>query len=280
MTDSIRTIAFIGAGNMTRSIIGGLINSNYPADKIIATNRSTGKLESLKADFNVVTSNDNIEAAKVADVIVLAVKPQMMEGLLNQLADSGLDLANKLFISIAAGIQTPRLQTMLKSSSEHAYKIIRTMPNTPSLLSLGLTGLYAPSNIEQADKDFAEQMMNAVGKSVWVETEAGIDNITAAAGSAPAYFFLFMESIETEALKLGFSKQQAREIVQQVALGSAQMVCHNPDVSISELRARVTSKGGTTAEAVRVYQEHDLNLISHNAMQAAIKRAQEMASQI
>ncbi len=280
MTDSIRTIAFIGAGNMTRSIIGGLINSNYPADKIIATNRSTGKLDSLKADFNVVTSNDNIEATKTADVIVLAVKPQMMEGLLNQLADAGLDLTNKLFISIAAGIQTPRLQAMLKSSSESAYKIIRTMPNTPSLLSLGLTGLYAPNNIEQADKDFAEQMMNAVGKSVWVETEAGIDNITAAAGSAPAYFFLFMESIEAEALKLGFSEQQAREIVQQVALGSAQMVCHNPDVSISELRARVTSKGGTTAEAVRVYQEHDLNLISHNAMQAAIKRAQEMASQI
>ena len=218
MTDSIRTIAFIGAGNMTRSIIGGLINSSYPADKIIATNRSTGKLDSLKADFNVVTSNDNIDAAKTADVIVLAVKPQMMEGLLNQLADSGLDLTNKLFISIAAGIQTPRLQAMLKSSSKSAYKIIRTMPNTPSLLSLGLTGLYAPNNIEHADKDFAEQMMNAVGKSVWVETEAGIDNITAAAGSAPAYFFLFMESIEAEALKLGFSEQQAREIVQQVAL--------------------------------------------------------------
>ncbi|NTS78084.1 pyrroline-5-carboxylate reductase [Catenovulum sp. SM1970] len=274
-----RKIAFIGAGNMTRSIIGGLIKNGYDAKAIFAANPSLPKLDALKSDFGIETSQSNQEVAKQADVIVLAVKPQMMADMLAKLIESGIDLSSKLFISIAAGILVDRLQNML-GGENNTFKIIRTMPNTPSLLGLGLTGLYAPSNIAQQDKDFANDMMNAVGKSIWVQDEAGIDKIIAVAGSAPAYFFLFMESIEQEAINLGFSQEDARAIVQQVALGSAQMVCQNPELAISQLRENVTSKGGTTAEAIRTYEESELRQISQKAMQAAIARAEEMAKLI
>ena len=267
-----RTLAFIGAGNMSRSIIAGLIQAGYPAGRIIAANPSRPKLDELADQFGIRITQNNAEAAREADVIVLAVKPQLMAAMLEALVAELGSLAGKLLISIAAGIKVERLQEM---AGGHA-RIIRTMPNTPSLLGLGMTGLYAPTGIEQADRDFAEQMMQAVGKTLWVAQESGINGVIAAAGSAPAYFFLFMQGIAEEAEAMGFTPEQARLLVQQTALGAAAMVEQNPELSLQALREQVTSKGGTTAEAVKTFQEQGLKPLTARAMQAAVTRAAEM----
>lgn len=267
-----RTLAFIGAGNMSRSIIAGLIQAGYPAGRIIAANPSRPKLDELADQFGIRITQNNAEAAREADVIVLAVKPQLMAAMLEALVAELGSLAGKLLISIAAGIKVERLQEMAGGHS----RIIRTMPNTPSLLGLGMTGLYAPTGIEQADRDFAEQMMQAVGKTLWVAQESGINGVIAAAGSAPAYFFLFMQGIAEEAEAMGFTPEQARLLVQQTALGAAAMVEQNPELSLQALREQVTSKGGTTAEAVKTFQEQGLKPLTARAMQAAVTRAAEM----
>ena len=264
-----RTLAFIGAGNMSRSIIAGLIQAGYPAERIIAANPSRPKLDELASQFGIRITQDNTEAAREAEVIVLAVKPQLMAGMLTTLVAELGSLDGKLLISIAAGI---RVQEMAGGHE----RIIRTMPNTPSLLGLGMTGLYAPPAIGQADRAVAEQMMQSVGKTLWVDEEAGINGVIAAAGSAPAYFFLFMQAIAEEAEAMGFTPEQARLLVQQTALGAAAMVEQNPDLSLQTLREQVTSKGGTTAEAVKTFQEQGLMPLTARAMQAAVTRAGEM----
>lgn len=270
-----KKLAFIGAGNMSRSLISGLIQSGYPADAIMATNPSVGKLEQLAADFGIHISQDNGHALEWAQAVVLAVKPQMMASMLADLQAQGAKFDNTLLISIAAGINVARLQEMTGQT-----RIIRTMPNTPSLLGLGMTGLYAHSNIEQNDRDYAEHMMQAVGKTLWVNDEDGINHIIAAAGSAPAYFFLFMEAMATQAIQSGFSEQDARLLVQQTALGAANMVVDNPDTGLSELRAQVTSKGGTTAQAIAHFQEQGLEQLVADAMTAAVTRARELETQL
>ncbi|MFM4850307.1 pyrroline-5-carboxylate reductase [Aeromonas rivipollensis] len=267
-----RTLAFIGAGNMSRSIIAGLIQAGYPAERITAANPSRPKLDELADQFGIRITQNNAEAAREAEVIVLAVKPQLMAAMLEALVAELGSLEGKLLVSIAAGIKVERLQEM---AGGHA-RIIRTMPNTPSLLGLGMTGLYAPAGIEQVDRDFAEQMMQAVGKTLWVAQESGINGVIAAAGSAPAYFFLFMQGIAEEAEAMGFTPEQARLLVQQTALGAAAMVEQNPELSLQALREQVTSKGGTTAEAVKTFQEQGLKPLTARAMQAAVTRAAEM----
>ncbi|MGY3879239.1 pyrroline-5-carboxylate reductase [Aeromonas enteropelogenes] len=267
-----KTIAFIGAGNMSRSIIAGLVKAGYPAEKITAANPSLPKLEALASDYGIHVTQNNADAARHAEVIVLAVKPQLMADMLGTLVGELGSLSGKLLISIAAGIKVARLGEM---AGGHA-RIIRTMPNTPALLGLGMTGLYAPDTVDQEDRDFAEQMMQAVGKTLWVEQESGINGVIAAAGSAPAYFFLFMQAIAEEAEAMGFRPEQARLLVQQTALGAAAMVEQNPALALATLREQVTSKGGTTAEAIKTFQQQGLMPLTAQAMQAAVARAAEM----
>ncbi|CAH0527022.1 pyrroline-5-carboxylate reductase [Vibrio hippocampi] len=265
-----RKIAFIGAGNMARSIIAGLVASEYPAEAIIATGPNQDKIDVLHQQYGVNVTTDNLVAVQQADVVVLAVKPQLMEQVISEL--KAVDVSNKLVISIAAGIAVERLEQMFESK----LNIVRVMPNTPSLVSRGMSGLYAKPQLAEVDKQFASQLMQAVGETCWVEQESGINNIIAAAGSAPAYFFLFMEAIQQEAIRSGFDKQTARLLVQQTALGAAEMVVANPDIELDTLRSQVTSKGGTTAEAIRTFEESDIRGIVARSMQAAVNRAQEM----
>ncbi|MCA4022396.1 pyrroline-5-carboxylate reductase [Vibrio vulnificus] len=265
-----KNIAFIGAGNMVRAIVSGLVADGYPADKITATAPSETRRLPLEQQFGIQTTSDNFMAATQADVIVLSVKPQMMEEVCKPL--QSVDFSNKLVISIAAGINCARLNDMLATQ----LNLVRVMPNTPSQLGLGMSGLYAPVSVAEQDRHFAEQLMQAVGKTCWVEEESGINHVIAAAGSAPAYFFLFMEAMQAEAMAQGFDKQTARLLVQQSALGAASMVVENPDTELATLRENVTSKGGTTAEALRTFNEHQLSDIVAKAMQAAVARAQEM----
>lgn len=267
-----RTIAFIGAGNMSRAIISGLLASGYSPDNIIASNPSLPKLEKLNEDFGIQITQDNADAASRADVVVLAVKPQLMEQMCSALSQQ-TNLKGKLFISIAAGIPSARLKQMLGGD----YPLVRTMPNTPSALGKGMTGLFAESDVTELDKSFAGDLMKAVGEIAWVEQESGIDAVIAAAGSSPAYFFLFLEAMEAKAKALGFDDKTARTLVQQAMLGAAEMVCHNPDLELSELRAQVTSKGGTTAKAIEYFQQQGLEDTVADAMQAAVNRAREMS---
>ncbi|MGF1727834.1 pyrroline-5-carboxylate reductase [Photobacterium nomapromontoriensis] len=265
-----RTIAFIGAGNMARSIIAGLVASGYAPDKITATAPSPARREPLARDYGIHTTDDNLQAASTADVIVLAVKPQLMAKVCHQLQI--LDFSGKLVISIAAGINAARLNEMLATK----LNLVRVMPNTPSLIGKGMSGLYAGVDLNINDRRFAENLMQAVGEVCWVEQEAGINGIIAAAGSAPAYFFLFMEAMQAEAIQQGFSEEQARQLIQQSALGAAEMVVANPNTALSTLREQVTSKGGTTAEAIRTFNDHQLSDTVAKAMRAAVTRAQEM----
>lgn len=262
-------IAFIGAGNMTRAIILGLLNSGYPADHIIASNPSADKLDVL-ARLGVRTTHDNREAASAAAVVVLAVKPQLMAIASADFKD--LDFSDKLLMSIAAGISLQRLQQLLPS----AVAAIRVMPNTPSLLSAGMSGLFANAHCSEEYRTFAAELMQAVGEICWLQQESDINTVISASGSSPAYFFLFLEAMEQQLEEMGLDCQTARALIQQSMLGAAKMVIANPDMTLSALREQVTSKGGTTEAAIQVFRQYKLDSIISEAMRAAVARAQEM----
>ncbi len=266
----LRPIAFLGAGNMARAIISGLIKAGYPASLITAVNRTEEKNQALSREFGINTSTNALTAAKAPDVLVLGVKPQVMSDLMETLSD--ITWQDKLLLSIAAGITVARFENMANTS----LNLIRIMPNTPCLITQGMSGLYAPTHIAQKDRDYCSELMQSVGQVCWVEEEEKINGIIAAAGSAPAYFFLFMEGMQNEAKRLGFSEETARQLVQQSALGAAGMVIANPDTDIATLRAQVTSKGGTTAQAISVFEQNNLSETVSKAMQAAVNRAKEM----
>lgn len=265
-----RKITFIGAGNMARAIIAGLVAGGYPAKFISVCAPSAKNRDALAADYGIVSSSDNLACTREAEVVVLAVKPQMMADVCQPLQQ--VDFSGKLVLSIAAGIQVNRFYQLLSDK----LSIVRIMPNTPSLVGKGMSGLYAPQQVRQQDRDYTSDLMASVGKVCWVDDENGINGVIAAAGSAPAYFFLFMEAMQQEAERMGFDSQTARELVQQAASGAAALVEANPDTPLSTLREQVTSKGGTTAEALRVFNEQQLPETVAKAMRAAVSRAQEM----
>ncbi|CNF09880.1 pyrroline-5-carboxylate reductase [Yersinia mollaretii] len=266
-----RHITFIGAGNMARAIIAGLVVGGYPAKMISVCAPSGKNRDALAAEFGVISSDDNIAEAQKANVIILAVKPQLMADVCQPLQEN-VDFTGKLVLSIAAGVQVSRFYALLGDR----LNLVRIMPNTPSLIGKGMSGLYAPEQVSQDDRDFTTALMSSVGKVCWVNDENGINSVIAAAGSAPAYFFLFMEAMQQEAERLGFDNETARMLVQQAASGATALVEANPQLPISTLRQQVTSKGGTTAEAIRVFNEQHLAETVAAAMQAAIVRAKEM----
>ncbi|MCI4188100.1 pyrroline-5-carboxylate reductase [Dickeya dianthicola] len=268
-----RKIAFIGAGNMAQAIIAGLMAGGYPASRVGVSAPSATHRDALAARYGIASLSDNAACARDADVIVLAVKPQLMAGVCEVLAQQ-VDFSGKLVLSIAAGVSVARLRELLGA----AINIVRIMPNTPSLVGKGMSGLYAPAQVSDTDRAFAADLMNSVGKLCWLADEAQINGVIAAAGSAPAYFFLFMEAMQQEAIRQGFDADTARLLVQQAASGAAALVEASPDTPLSTLRENVTSKGGTTAEALRVLNERQLSQTVADAMQAAVYRAREMES--
>lgn len=272
MTDT--TIAFIGAGNMASSIIGGLIHNGWPAENIIGTGRTSEKLEQLHARFGIKVTTDNHQAVKEADVIMLGVKPQGMKALLNDLSSS-LNPEKHLLISLAAGITMKSLEQW----SGEGFAVIRSMPNTPCLLQCGVTGLIANPKVTEAQKELTHQIFSAVGIAEWVATEDMIDSIIAISGSAPAYFFLFMEAMKTTGEELGFDRATAERLTIQSALGAARMA-QEENVDIAELRRRVTSPNGTTEQAIKTFQQGGLPELVDKSMKSAVKRAQEMAKEL
>ncbi|PTB85160.1 pyrroline-5-carboxylate reductase [Pseudidiomarina aestuarii] len=271
-TPTPRKIAFIGAGNMTQSIVGGMVKSGYPADHIFVSNPSDAKLHTLKERHQLHVSNDNAEIARQAEVIVLAVKPQLMADVCADLSKRVPNLDSKLIVSIAAGIRIPKYRQYLNDN----ITMIRVMPNTPSLVGEGVSGLVADDRASAADKAFIEFAFDGVGQTLWVADEDELDILGAVAGSGPAYFFEFMASLQKAAVALGFDHEKARAMVQQTALGAATMAIDS-DLELEDLRKQVTSKGGSTAKGIEVYQAADIDDISEQAVRAAVARNQEMA---
>lgn len=266
------SIAFIGAGNMATSIIGGLLAKDASRGTLSASDPSEQALERLKASMPVVkTSVDNNEAINKANVIVLAVKPQVMEAVARDIADT-VQQTKPLVISIAAGIEITSLDQWLGGNTA----IVRCMPNTPALVGMGATALFANQHVEQEQKQLAHNILRSVGVALWVEEEKQLDAVTAVSGSGPAYFFLVMEAMQQAGENLGLSPENAKLLTLQTALGSAQMAITS-DVDTAELRRRVTSPAGTTEKAIESFEAAGLREMFEQAMIAARDRSEELA---
>ncbi|WP_419832692.1 pyrroline-5-carboxylate reductase [Endozoicomonas atrinae] len=268
MTES--TIAFIGAGNMASSIIGGLINNGWPTYQLIATARTKETLSDIREKFNIETTVDNHQAVSKADVIMLCVKPQVMKAVLTDLSSS--IKPDALIISVAAGITMESLQNW---GGDH-LSIVRSMPNTPSLLQCGASGLFANNNVSPAQKVLTDNIFNAIGIAKWVDQESLIDAVIAVSGSGPAYYFLLMEIMEQVGTHLGLDAETSRQLTLQTALGAARMATES-DVDAAELRRRITSPNGTTEQAIKTFQEQGLPELVEKAMKAAVNRSIELA---
>ncbi len=265
-------LAFIGAGNMARSIIGGLVTEGYPATAIAAADPNTEALAALNAQFGVSTG-DNAEVASQAEVVVLAVKPQVMKPVAEALSPH---LSHRpLLISIAAGIDCRSLGLWL--GEEQA--IVRCMPNTPALVRAGASGLFANARTSESQRQRAEEIMAAVGRVQWLSEEGLMDAVTAVSGSGPAYFFLLMEAMIDAGVELGLSAEQARELTLQTALGAA-LLAGDSDVAPAELRRRVTSPGGTTERAIKSFEKDQLRAVVARAMTACARRSAELAKEL
>lgn len=266
-------IGFIGAGNMANSLIRGLLAKGLAANNILASDIDESKLEQLKKDAGIQTRATR-EIAEQADAIVLAVKPQVMPQVCKALA---IDLANRsvLLISIAAGITVAHLQNWFGETPA----IVRCMPNTPALIGMGASGLFANSQVSREQKQLAEDIISAVGFVAWVNEETEMDIITAVSGSGPAYFFLFIEAMQNAAKEMGLSEKLARELSYHTAAGAAGLAQHSTkDIAI--LRRDVTSPGGTTEQAILQFETGGLRELVSKALQAARKRSVELAEEI
>ncbi|MBI2779790.1 MAG: pyrroline-5-carboxylate reductase [Gammaproteobacteria bacterium] len=271
MTTKTSTIAFIGGGNMARSLIGGLLADGYNAQNIRVSDPDQGQRDAIKKNFAVHAVASNQEAIKHADAVILAVKPQVLRTVAEDLAKAA-QKTKPLIISIAAGIRADALNIWLGDD----LPIVRAMPNTPALVGSGATALYANTRVSKHQHDLAESIMRAVGLALWLDHEAQMDAVTALSGSGPAYFFLIMEALENAGRELGLPPETARLLTLQTAFGAAKMALESTEDSAT-LRARVTSPGGTTEQAIKVLQEGQIKNLFSKALAAAHGRSIEMA---
>jgi pyrroline-5-carboxylate reductase len=265
-------LCFIGGGNMATSLIGGILANGYSASNITACDIDEEKLTGLSANFGINTTSNSLKAVERADIVMLAVKPQAMQVACEQLTCADAK-PSCLFISIAAGIRESAINRWL--GGERA--IVRCMPNTPALVQLGATGLYANPRVSEQQKAAAQAILDAVGVTVWVEQESALDAVTAISGSGPAYFFFFIELLQQAGEDLGLTRETAQLLAKQTALGAASMA-QNEDVV--QLRAQVTSKGGTTEQAILSLQQSGFASMLEKATQAARDRSIELAQQL
>lgn len=264
------SIAFVGAGNMARSLIRGLLASGLPPDRLRAADPDPGQRERL-AELGLATFADNAEAIGGCDAVVLAVKPQVMAAVLRPLPLT----ARQLVISIAAGLPLSALEAWTPAGTP----IVRCMPNTPALLSAGVTGLFANPTVTPAQKDAAERILSAAGKTLWLPEEAALDAVTAVSGSGPAYFFYLMEAMIDAGEALGLDRDTAVTLTLETAYGAALMAREGSDPP-AVLRANVTSPGGTTEHALSILDAAGARDIVRQAVAGAAARARELAEEL
>jgi pyrroline-5-carboxylate reductase len=268
-----KKIGFIGAGNMASALAGGLLARGWRPADIALSDASPAQLEAHEAS-GVITTTDNLLLLEHADVLVLAVKPQVMSAVLKPLAALAQE-KRPLVISIAAGIPVASIERWLGGP----LPVVRAMPNTPALVQSGATGLFANAATSPGQRAVAESILGAVGLTLWVDDENLIDAVTAVSGSGPAYFFYVMEAMMAAGRELGLDEKTARALTLQTALGSAQMAI-TADVGPDELRRRVTSPGGTTERAIAAFDAADLKAVFARALKACAARGTELAGQL
>ena len=269
-----QTIGFLGGGNMARSLIGGLVAKGFPAAQIWVSDPTEANRQKLVEDFGVQSSTNNQQLCEQCSILLFAVKPQVLPQVAREVA-AAVQTKKPLLISIAAGIRSDDLSRWLGGQC----KIIRTMPNTPALIGLGATALFANAQVNAADKAIAQALLSAVGMSLWVDQEAQLDAVTALSGSGPAYYFLFMEAMQQAAVELGLTAEVAAALTLQTALGAVTMASQSTE-SLVKLRERVTSPNGTTAAAVQQFETSGFRALIKNALLAAEARSKELAAQL
>ncbi len=267
------TVTFIGGGNMARAIYGGLLDSGFSATNLSVVDPSAAAQDNARqAGIEHVFDSAPGEAL-LADLIVLAIKPQITKAALQPL--SGRLATHSLVLSIVAGINAESLAALLGLSD--TGRIIRCMPNTPALVGEGMTGLFASRDAGSAEgKALAERVMSSVGQCVWVENESDLDVVTAISGSGPAYFFLFIESLTDAAIALGMNGESARKLALQTALGASRLASLSREDAVT-LRKNVTSPGGTTEQAIKAFEASDIRGIVAQATKAAARRSVELS---
>lgn len=263
-------ICFIGGGNMAQALIGGLISRGLPPTRITVSD-PVEKVRLLLAEKDVCVTDDNIAAIRDADIVLFAVKPQVLASVLKPL--KGL-FEGKLVMSIVAGAEIATITTLLATD-----RIVRVMPNTPALVQTGAHGLYATDAVDSKDRELASQVLAATGLTLWVNSEAQIDAVTAVSGSGPAYFFYMMESMIRAGKNLGLDEKVATALTLQTALGAAQMAITSANTP-AELRKNVTSPNGTTQAALEVFDRAQISQNIQAALAAAQKRSQELAQEL
>ncbi len=264
-------IGFIGGGNMAQAIIRGLLAAGHEPECLMAADPSADqqqKLREISADIRL--GKDNAELAETCDILVLAVKPQILATVAGELGAVDRP-ADQLVISVAAGITLASLQSWLGESP----RIVRVMPNTPALIGVGISGLYAHQDLDSIARGWANYVMEATGDAIWVSDEALIDSVTAVSGSGPAYFFLIMEIMQEVAVELGLEPAQAELLATRTAAGAGLLATQSEETAAT-LREQVTSAGGTTAAAIQALEAGGIRDIFRTAMTAARDRAVEL----
>lgn len=267
-------VGFVGGGNMASSLIGGLIEDGYPRDSLRASEPDAARRTALSERLDVRVEAANDDLAQWADVLLLAVKPQQLRGVLHDLAET-LAARQPLVISIAAGVQTADILRWAQSD----IPLIRVMPNTPALVKTGMSVLFSGPGVQAEQREVADAILSAVGETLWVDDEGEMDAVTAVSGSGPAYFFLMMEALEKAGQSLGLSADTARKLTLQTALGAARMASES-ETPPAELRKRVTSPGGTTERALAILEAGEFRNLIDQAVAAAARRAAEIADSL
>ena len=266
------TVAFIGGGNMARSLIGALIRGGVAARSIAVAEPDATTREALARDFGIVAHASSTDAVRGASTIVLAVKPQVLAGVCPEIGRVLGDAA-PLIVSIAAGIRIDQIERWIG----RPLPIVRAMPNTPALIGAGATGLIANARASEDDRASAEAMLDAAGRTAWIEREDLMDTVTALSGSGPAYFFLLVEALEDAAVAQGLPRETARMLASQTCLGAGRMLVESGEAP-STLRERVTSPGGTTAAALAAFDAGGLRKLVAAAVAAATERGRELSA--
>lgn len=268
------TISFIGAGNMASAIIGGMLDSGFKAANIWVSAPDDNHLQSIRKQFGVSVTTDNRYCAQQADMVVLAVKPQVMASVCSDIAPV-VQNTRPLMVSIAAGLEASTLDEWLGGG----LPLVRVMPNTPSLVGKGAAGLYANDQVKDKQKTMVESVFNSIGSALWVDDESLLHAVTALSGSGPAYFFLMLEALEEAATDAGIASETARALAIQTMAGAAEMAGrseHDP----GQLKRNVMSPGGTTEQAIQTFEEGGMRDLVKKAYSAAYKRSGEMAKEL
>lgn len=269
-----KKIGFIGGGNMAASLIGGLIAGGTAPANILVAEPDAERVGQLQSQFGIQRCDDNSALVQTSEVVVLAVKPQVLHSVCHEVREA-VQTSHPLLLSVAAGIRITDIDRWLGGGNA----IVRTMPNTPALVQCGATGLYANDRVNKSQREHAEAIMRAVGLTQWLEEESLMDAVTALSGSGPAYFFLVIEALEGAAVKMGLNAESARLLAVQTAFGAAKMALESPEPS-AVLRQRVTSPGGTTERAIDILEEGGLRQLFERALAGARDRAQELAEEL